>query len=227
MIIWRKIGLLLGFLSIAVFSQADERMYRCVFGLEGGCGYYIGDAQRHIFQDVREVYGANFRYIFTQRWALQVKGVTQRLSGTKPDQRGVPTPAYGKWNNQLINLDVSAEYNFFRFDESSYDKRVRTYTPYIGLGLGTSIHSGFKQVAVYMPFIVGFKWKFAPRFDLQLAWQHNLYFADNMENIPEYNNTYKLNGSNLFNCDLSGMLTIGLAFEFARDKKVCKMCKWN
>ena len=34
-------------------------------------------------------------------------------------------------------------------------------------------------VAVYLPVVVGLKWKFAERWQLQLAWQHNVYVDKN------------------------------------------------
>lgn len=223
----KRLLALCALLAAVVAGRADERMYRCEFGIEGGCGYYVGDAQRHIFMNVREAYGASFRYRFDQRWALQAKGMGHRIVGNRPDSEGVAEKGSGKWTNQLVNIDVMAEFNFFRFGEKSYDRRVKPYTPYIAIGLGAGVHSDARKVSAYMPFTIGFKWKFAPRFNLTVAWQHNVYFADNLENVGAYNDTYRLNGSNIFNCDLTGTLTAGLTFEFAKDKKVCRMCKWN
>ena len=53
--------------------RAEQLPYLCDFGVQGGLGYYIGDAQGHPFMMPREVYGAQFRYKFNNRWALQVK----------------------------------------------------------------------------------------------------------------------------------------------------------
>ncbi|MCQ2348567.1 MAG: hypothetical protein MJZ65_05190 [Paludibacteraceae bacterium] len=216
---------MIGVLLVPFFyiARADERMYRCEFGIEGGCGYYVGDAAEHIFTNVREAYGANFRYRFDQRWCLQVKGLTQRIAG-QYSNRGTDF-ADGKWTNQLVNLDVAAEFNFFRFGGRCYDRRVKPYSPFLVWGVGLALHGGMQRVAAYMPFGIGFKWQFAPRCNAQIRWQHNLYFADNIENVKELDNSYDLNGSNVLNCDLTGMLTVGVSFEFARDKKVCKMCK--
>ena len=43
----------------------NEQPYLCELGLQGGCGYYVGDAAPHIFTNVREAYGIHFRYKFT------------------------------------------------------------------------------------------------------------------------------------------------------------------
>jgi len=221
-----KIGLLLVLLTASFsFVRADERMYHCEFGIEGGCGYYMGDAADLPFKNVREMYGANFRYRFDQRWGLQVQGITQRLVGTYNKENGtviVETP----WKNQLINLDVAAEFNFFRFGAKCYDPRVKPLTPYITLGVGMCIMpTGTKKFAAYIPFGVGLKWKFAERMNLQIQWQNNWYFSDALEGVPELDNAYRLNGSNILNNDLTGTISVGLGFEFAKEKRVCRICK--
>lgn len=206
---------------------AAERMFRCELGIAGGCGYYVGDATPHIFMNIRETYGAYFRYRFDQRWALQAKGLTQRIAGNNPDGTGFAAKGNGQWQNQLVNVDVMGEFNFFRFGPTTYDMRVKPISPYLGLGLGMAIHSEFKQVSVYIPVTVGVKWQLAPRLLMYAAWQHNLYTTDNLENVTMYNDLHGLNGSNWLNCDLTGTLTVGASFIFAMDKKVCRFCGNN
>ena len=127
-----------------------------------------------------------------------------------------------------------AEFNFFRFGEfNKYDKRIKPYTPYIFLGLGVGLYGAegytnakYNKAAAYLPFGIGFKWKFHEQVGLNIAWQHNLYFADNLENREDLNNRHDLNGSNIMNCDLTGMVTVGIVFEFARAKKGCRICNF-
>ena len=216
---------LLVIFSIGRMNAARGDMFLCDLGFQGGIGYYVGDANDHIFMHPREAYGGFFRYRFTQRWNLEVQGMTQRIAGYRPDGTGFAVKELGKWTNQLVNVDVVAEYNFFRFDVTEYDTRVRTYTPYIGLGIGLSIHTGFTKATGYVPFVIGFKWKFHPQCNLQIAWQHNVYFGDNLEGIKEYDNLHDLNGSNILNCDVTGQLVVGLSVAFATGKKICKSCE--
>lgn len=207
----------------ATYLYADNRAYTCELGVQGGCGYYVGDAATHIFTNVREAYGAHFRYKFDKRWALQVKGLTQTITGDNMLNGEVID---GQWKTPMINMDVMAEFNFFRFGMKEYDKRVKPVTPYIFLGVGCGLYGqDFDNVAAYIPFGIGLKWKFSDRVGLNLAWQHNVYFADNLEGESELGNTYNLNGSNLFNCDLTSQLTLGIVFEFAKEKKICKFCR--
>jgi hypothetical protein len=93
--------------------------------------------------------------------------------------------------------------------------------------------------AVYIPVGIGVKWKFAPRWQLQACWQHQIYLSDNVEGymreydnaeaIADYgnsilSNSHDLNGSNLFNNDLVSTLTVGVVFEFGRREKKCYFC---
>ena len=210
--------------------RAEDQPYLCEIGLQGGCGYYVGDAAPHIFMNPREAYGLHFRYKFTKRWALQVKASGQRITGNDYTMRGQKLDT--KWQNQMINVDVMAEFNFFRFGSANkYDKRIRPYTPYIFIGIGTGIYGAdgnnrptFNRVMAYVPLGIGFKWKFSEHCGLNLAWQHNIFMSDDLECRETLDNKYQMNGWNWMNCDLTGMLTLGIVFEFAQSPKPCRIC---
>lgn len=203
--------------------RADDRPYLCEWGIQAGCGYYAGDATQHVFQNVRETYGAHFRYKFTPRWALQVKGLYHRIAGPMCDIEGEFTDDL--WENNMINLDVLAEFNFFRMGARTYDKRVKQLSPYLFAGFGTSLYGDkYRKVGVYIPVGFGLKWKCSEHFGLNIAWQHNIYTTDNIECVDVYDNTYQLNGSNWLNCDITSQLTLGMIIEFGKAKKVCRHC---
>lgn len=207
-------------------------MYHCEVGVQAGIGYYVGDATRHIFNDPLETFGAQFRYKFDRRWALQVKAQRHRITFRESGK-----PYY----NPMWNTDITGEFNFFRFGEKQYDRRIKPITPYIFWGIGVSVYGEAASpsagtpfpsllntganVGVYMPLGIGVKWQFAHRWQLHAAWQHMLFFADNIEGIESLNNTYGMNGSNLLNNDLTSTLTLGIVFEFAQEKKVCRLCR--
>lgn len=228
-----KYGMLALLVWVAAAVCAEERTYLCEIGLQGGCGYYVGDATPHIFSDVREAYGLHLRYKFTKRWAVQLKGLTQRITGREyAFENGVLKQQNSYWTNRLVNIDAMAEFNFLRFgSKNKYDKSLYPFTPYIFLGVGCGLYGSrmnrFDRVAAYMPFGIGFKWKFYDWAGLNIGWQHNLYFADNLETGANLDNTYNLNGSNIMNFDLTGQLTIGIVFEFGMVKKVCRICNAN
>ena len=69
-------------------QQTNGMPYLCEIGLQGGFGYYVGDATHHIFMNPREAYGIHFRYKFTKRWAIQAKVSGQRITGHDYTIRG-------------------------------------------------------------------------------------------------------------------------------------------
>lgn len=217
-------------MALGAFAQGEP--YLCELGVQGGCGYYVGDATPHIFMNPREAYGIHFRYKFTKRWALQAKVSGQRITGYDYTIRGERLDT--KWQNQLINVDLMAEFNFFRFGSANrYDKRIKPYTPYIFIGIGAGVYGAnsdnkptFNHVGAYIPLGIGFKWKFHECVGLNIAWQHNIYMADNLESRDALDNKHQLNGWNWMNCDLTGMITAGVVFEFARAKKPCRICNF-
>ena len=180
----------------------------------------------------REIYGAQLRYKFNRRWAVQVKGQAARFAFKYPvDGAGFVADMRNQqvFTNKMVSVDAVAEYNFFRYGNDWGTGNIRPYTPYIFAGVGASLYDGFEpfgNVAFYLPFGLGFKWNFAQHCGLILTWQHNMYFVDNLENKEEYDNLYRLNGSNFLNCDRTGSLTFGLIFDFIEAKKVCRSCDW-
>ena len=190
-------------------ALADNRMYHCEVGLQGGVGYYAGELAPYVFQSVSGAYGAQFRYKFDQRWALQAKVSRQNIL-----------------SNPLWTVDANAEYNFFRFGSKSHDYRVKHITPYMSVGVGASVFYN-STVGVYLPVGVGLKWKLGERWQLQAAWQHNVfvYNGDGLEGNPDYDNTHGLNGSNIMNNDITSTLMIGIVFEFGKGAKICSFCR--
>ena len=224
-----QIGLLLAlFLLCGQRVCAQDMPYLCEIGLQAGTGYYVGDAAPHIFMHPREAYGIHFRYKFTKRWAIQAKFSGQRITGHDFTMDGKMLDT--KWENRLYNVDVVAEFNFFRFDaRNENDRRIKPYTPYIFIGLGAGLYNGIETpmtAMAYVPLGIGFKWKFADFVGLNIAWQHNIYMADNLEGRKELDNKYQMNGWNWMNCDVTGMLTAGIVFEFAKAPKPCRICNW-
>lgn len=223
---YRLIMLIICLSSVSVL-HAEELRYLCEAGMQGGLSYYVGDATQHIFMNPRYAAGAQFRYKFTPRWALQVKGQWQQIKFPAPDEQG--TPVKGSFQeNKIVSIDATAEFNFFRFGERQYDSRIKSLTPYIFLGFGMGLYNDYRQTGAYIPFGLGLKWKFSQRFGLNIAWQHQFFFTDNLENnvlYDNYPNDYKMNGNNILKNDLTSTLTLGIVFEFGKQKVVCRRCR--
>lgn len=248
--------------SASALAQ-ETPMYRFEIGAQAGAAYYMGELAPHPFMSTSEAYGMQFRCKINDRWAVQAKVQSQRFIHTfeEGNQWNV---APLKHQTPMLHFDVTGEYNFFHYGYNAYDFRVRNFTPYIFLGLGVSFlnHDATDQeeypfvgkikkeendsiywdhaqvrTALYVPVGVGFKWRFAPRWQLLFSWQHNLYIhnGDYLEGeIKEqgndavqnfFNNSHNMNGVNIFNNDVASSITVGIAFEFMQDPDICLICR--
>ena len=242
--LWRFlacIGLLFG--SVSMLAEEVGEEYRCEIGLQLGGGYYVGDMHKHVFMEPLEVLGGQFRYKFDQRWALQVKAQRQRITFRNESRDTI-------FYNPLMHIDAVAEFNFFRFGYNVHDRRVKKITPFVSFGVGMTVFSAdvsYKGndkyllsgqqplllqadsvgVGLYIPLGIGVKWKFHKRWQLQAAWQHQIYIVngDGLEGVGYLDNSYDLNGVNILNNDYMSTLTIGVVYEFAREKKKCYFCE--
>ena len=122
-------------------SQKGQKEYSFDAGLQLGAGYYIGDANSIPFVQPRYVLGAQFRYkMSNQRLALQCKVqrtcVAYNYTAQEETEQALQPTIY---QNPMWNADLVCEFNFFKFGAPSYDYRVKTFTPYIFLGVGGSL----------------------------------------------------------------------------------------
>jgi hypothetical protein len=201
--------------SASVFAQFEDN-YNMEVGVLGGLSYCMGEATSYAFQSSTYAFGLQYRYKLNPRIAFQAKAQV--------------TPVYGQ--KGFTNFDVTAEYNFFRYGLNYYDARVRTLSPYVFLGVGVSVDvitlKPFvaEYAGVYLPVGVGLKWKFAERWQLQAAWQHQVYL-DPLEGDAIDGNPYPNPNpnSNILNNDVLSTVMVSVVFEFAQEKKRCIICK--
>ena len=170
-------------------------------GVQGGYSYIIGDSGF----DSYVVAGIHVRYKFDQRWSLRAQ-VQQHVY-----------PAKSEWGN----IDISAEYNFFRYGIDEYDLRVKAVSPFIAIGVGitstlkelkTDPVSGLKRV--YVPIGIGVKWKFADKWQLQATWQHQVYLTRDDLDKMGWDGAI----TNIMNNDVLSTFTVGLSIDFFRLK---------
>ena len=238
--------------SVCVYSEESQhRFYYLEVGVQAGASYYVGELAPHVFMSTAECYGFQTRFKIDPRWALQLKGQRQRVVnnvkegnewGITPDQYQLP----------MWHIDVAGEYNFFQLGLDEYNIHMKNWTPYISLGIGMTVHNTFAtskegvmvavhfkdmnklDYAMYIPVGVGFKWKFAERWHMEMLWQHNLYMlnGDGMEGVMDkdrpdlLDDSYQMNGSNVMNNDVTSTFTLGLVFEFGAKKKACPYCNF-
>jgi len=226
--------------AVSLAVRAENTMYNCEVGLQLGGAYYVGDAARmfernkagNSFVHVREAFGAQARYRFDYRWSLQLKGQRQRIAYSFEEK---------VYENPLWNVDLVGEFNFFRFGSHPYDDRVKRVTPYVFVGAGMTIYNDAAYCVsnpstekytypsiktplwtMYVPVGIGVKWLITDHWQIQAAWQHQVYVSksgDGIEGLKDLNNPHStsssnLNGINIMNNDLVSNLTVSVVYAF-------------
>lgn len=191
-------------MSINTFAQ-DK--YRAEIGLSGGGSYYIGDANSQLFNNMQLTYGGFFRYKIDTRFAIKADfSIVTKIVG--------PNKSF---ENDTINVgDICLEFNFFDLENNPFNRKSRTFSPYVfaGVGMMTDLYLYQKYPEPFIPFGIGMKVKLSERWNFIAQWSNKLLLlSDNMENNQKYNNPKNLNGTNIFNNDLLSTITVGISFE--------------
>ena len=208
------------FISCSFFSylSAQNSEYRLEIGVMGGISSYIGDANKVLFGEVVSkpplAYGGLLRYRFDTRFAVRGEYHWTEVRGKKDDI---------SFNHPVHVADLCGEFNFFDLEKSKYKRFSKNYSPYIFVGVGAMIYpyEGQTTFGISIPFGVGLKVKLVDRLNLNVQYANRLLFKDNLEGVEQFDDPYKLNGSNILNNDLLSTFTIGLSFDLWRRKCDC------
>lgn len=202
---------------------AEANVYRWEVGVHGGAGYYIGELTPYKLNNGLEVlsYGAHIRRKIDERWALQAKAIMQSVSGTHLDTIS--------FNNPILNIDITADFNFFDFGDRNYD--ITKISPFMYAGIGCAMFMDKNEkdgeftyaptMVPYIPIGLGLKWKFHDRLQLQLAWQHNIHLGlgDGIEGDKNHHPENQNNrGINFLNNDITSTITAAFIVEFAKPR---------
>ena len=218
------LSLLLIINRLPAISQNDP--YRAEIGLQTGLNIYSGDvnsiADRRLYlsnlQNVRPDIGAMFRYRFNQRLALRA-GYDYTSAKGEYSFRDAAGTYTATLNNPLHVFDLWGEFNFFDLENNPYKRFSKKYSPFIFAGLGGMIMPRYKDTegrnyTLTIPFGVGFKMKFAQRWNFNVQVTNRLLLGDDLEGLTPYDNPIPQTGFNPLNHDLLSGISIGFSYDF-------------
>lgn len=204
--------------------QVRSQDYRFEVGAGLGASGYLGDMNKSNFlKHPGFAAGGLFRYIIDYRWALKANLYTAGLSGNSADYQDVfPGGESYKFNSQIYDLGAQVEFNFFNFGIGYTYKNLHRLTPYLTVGIGTTLASsgGHASFAMNLPVGVGVKYKLKERLNLGFEFTMRKVFGDKVDNFT----LDDLNGirSSLFkNTDWYSLMMFSITYEFGKKCKVC------
>lgn len=195
----------------------------------GGVSYYNGDANTTTpFVENNLMVGGLFRAIFTQRSSLKLDLAKATVTGnTENFPNEFPKDQQAKFERDFWDLGLHYELNFFKFGKESWDKTVKCHTPYILLGPGMAIYQkGDKnQYAYNITFGLGYKFKFAGRFNIGAEWSMRKLFIDDFDVTNSSNkfldDPYAMGHSSIKNNDWYSFAFLYLSMDIIKRRGRC------
>ncbi len=185
---------------ILFFTVEVDAQEKIGLGFLGGTSYYIGDLNpKKVFYKSDLAFGAYVRYSLNSRLAFRGGVYYLTLKGDY-GQPGVLFPQ-GKdinyrFTRNMLDASVLLEMNFLPYDLKG--SKVNKFTPYLAVGLGSSIYKRFLQdiknnsnktvFILSLPVGVGVKYKLTKKIRVGFDWMFYKTFSDDIDvvgnNLP-------------------------------------------
>lgn len=207
---------------VAYAQRPGEESYKFDFGLGLGMSGYLGDAnQSNLYKHPGFAANASFRYLFDSRWSVRGTLTTASLKGNTADWSNF-VPEHIAFTSQVYDLGARGEFNFFGFGIGETYKRLKRWTPFLGLGVGVTLSSseGKSYAGFNIPMSFGFRYKVSKRFNLEAVFTMTKTFSDHVDGAL-LTDLYQIKSSFLKNTDWYSTLTIGFTYEFGKRCVTC------
>ena len=203
---------------------AQESTYRYEIGAGLGMSSYLGEANTSsLLKHPGFAGAASFRYLINTRWALRGQLGLTSLSGNSADMTNVyPGGQTYSFKATVYDVSARAEFNFFNYGIGETYRKMKRWTPYIGVGVGFSASScgGSTAVAATIPMGVGVRYKTSKRVNLGLDFTMNKVFGDKVDG-KNLTDLYGIKSSFAKNTDWYSTLTFTIGYEFGERCKNC------
>lgn len=222
----KKVLVIIVFTILGLSNLLHAQDYRYEIGAGLGISGYLGDVNKsNLLKHPGFAGGALFRYIIDYRWALKANLYTAGLSGNSADYDDVlPEGVTYKFNSQVYDLGAMMEFNFFNFGLGYNYKHLKRLSPYLALGIGTTLSScnGTTAFAINIPMGVGVKFKLKERLNLGFDFTIRKVFGDKVDGFNAGDLTH-INSSFLKNTDWYSTMMFTITYEFS---KRCVKCHY-
>ncbi|MCM1020943.1 MAG: porin family protein [Muribaculum sp.] len=211
-------------LGASTNASAQESTYRYEIGAGLGMSGYLGEANTSSLLKHPGFAGtATFRYLINTRWALRGSLGLTSLSGNSADMTNVyPGGQTYEFKATVYDVSARAEFNFFNYGVGETYRKMKRWSPYLGLGIGFSASScdGNTSVAATIPMCVGVRYKASKRVNIGLEFTMNKVFGDKLDG-KDLTDLYGIKSSFVKNTDWYSTLMFTLGYEFGERCKSC------
>ncbi|MBR8536510.1 outer membrane beta-barrel protein [Carboxylicivirga sediminis] len=180
---------------LCIANQQVQAQDRLELGAFLGTSYYIGDLSTGIpFTNSHLAVGGIGRYVFTDRIALKGMALVGNISG---DYHGQDLKYLESdegnysFNRSIGDISAQVEFNFRSYDHKFIS--TTTFTPYISVGLATTIYNridtdvensaGNTSFILSLPFGIGAKYKINKYVRIGAEWTFRKTFVDDLDYV--------------------------------------------
>lgn len=204
-------------------STDDADSYKFDLGVGLGMSGYLGDInESNMFRHPGFSAQLSFRYLLPDsRWAIRGVFTTSSLSGNSGDfSNWLPGETPYAFKSQIYDLGARVEFNFLPYGIGETFKKLRRWTPYVGVGLGVCMASANgTYVTGSVPLAVGVKYKPRKRLNLMLEFCVSKTLGDHLDG--QISDLQGIKSSFLKNTDWHSGLLLSLTYEFGKRCSTC------
>ena len=211
---YKKISVL--FVAVLwAFTVVAQDLYYAEAGINGGMSNYFCDISKNALINPSFSYGLIYRQKFNTRMAVHANWNMTKVVSTE----------FSEINNNISLIDICGEFNFFDLEKRVYKPFSKEYSPFIFAGPVMMFYSYERslQFNVGLTVGVGMKRMLGKQANLNVMLAYRLLSSDKLEGLKEYNNPAGLNGTNPLNNDMLWTLTVGITFNFWKNKCDCRI----
>lgn len=210
------------FITSPFASRAQEVLYKwSVGGAVGIAGYFGEYGSKGIFSHPGYALSVLGRYIYDARWEFGADVSLNSVRGSLSDVYALPSDMPQKFNANVYALDFGAEFNFFPYGIGETFKNLRSWTPYVGAGIGLAgaKASGVSfKVTPELPLIAGVKIKINDRVNAKVGLRFAKTFTHGIDGIS---GVYGVSRDWFKGTDWVMSLQAGISYEFGERCPTC------
>ena len=211
-------------MMLFALQPALSQQYKYEVGPVLGMTGYLGENNNgNLFKHPSVTGGAMFRYVHNSRWAFKANLNYANLRGnSKDDETQYPDGLNYSNSSNLIDLGLTAEFNFLSFGRGPAYKKYKPISPYMvaGVGFVFAMNNGHNQASFTIPIGIGVKYKFKDRWNLGFEFTMRKEFSDR---IDGYSDLFGIKHSFAKNTDWYSFAMLTASFEFG---KRCIKCNY-
>ena len=211
-------------LTLLGVADMHGQQYKYEAGPALGVTGYLGECNNgFLFKHPSVTAGGIFRYNHNSRWAFKANLHYANIRGNSMyDETWYPDGLNYTCSASLIDLGMTAEFNFLNFGAGPAYKKYKPISPYMvaGVGFVFAINNGHNQASFTIPIGIGVKYKFKQRLNLGFEFTMRKEFSDR---IDGHSDLFGIKHSFAKNTDWYSFAMFTATYEFG---KRCIKCNY-